>query len=169
LINFFRKKIDFNNKNNFLISILTILFATLFIYRQWIVPYYLLITIVPLIIFFVLIFKKYPLMLILIISLNLYFSPSFKNPGFSKNFFENTVKFLQENNISSSCIEYKIKNKDLKFVPSGISYLLETKNIKIVPQIDCYQKFYICEIGLCDKINKSVVEKNNILGLEIRY
>lgn len=169
LFNFLQKKIDFKNKQNFLIFLLTILFLTLFIYRQWIISYYLLVTIVPLIIFFVLILKKYPLMLILIISLNLYFSPSFKNPGFSKKFFENTVKFLQENNISSTCIEYKTKNKDLKFVPLGISYLLKTKNIKIVPQKNCYQRLYICEIGLCDKINKTIVEKNNILGLEIRY
>lgn len=169
LFNFLQKKIDFKNKQNFLIFLLTILFLTLFIYRQWIVPYYLLITIVPLIIFFVLILKKYPLMLILIISLNLYFSPSFKDPGLSKNFFENTIKLLQENNISPTCIEYKINNKDLKFAPVGISYLFKTKNINIFPKKDCYQKLYICEIGLCDKIKRRVVEKNNILGLEIRY
>lgn len=169
LFNFIQKKIDFKNKQNFLIFLLTILFLTLFIYRQWIVPYYLLVTIVPLIIFFVLKFKKYPLVLILIISLNLYFSPSFKNPGLSKNFFENTVKLLQKNNISPTCVKYEIENKDLKFAPLGISYLLKTKNINIAPEKDCYQKLYVCEIGLCDKIKKRVVETNNTLGLETRF
>lgn len=169
LINFFRKKIDFNDKNNFLISILTILFATLFIYRQWIVPYYLLITIVPLIIFFVIKFKKYPTLLILIIGLNLYFSPSLANPGKSMKFFENTVSLLKQNDIPLNCVQYKINNKDLKFTPLGISYFFKVENINIPPQKDCYQKIYLCEIGLCDKIKNKIVEKNNILGLETRF
>jgi 4-amino-4-deoxy-L-arabinose transferase-like glycosyltransferase len=169
IFNFLRKKIDLKNKQNFLTFLLTILFLTLFIYRQWIVPYYLLITMVPLIIYFVLILKKYPLVLISIVILNLYFSPSFKNPGFSMPFFENTISILKNNNIPSNCIDYKINNKDLKFAPLGILYLLDIKNINIVPQKNCYQKLYICEIGLCDKIKKRIVERNNTLGLETRY
>ncbi|MFA6017245.1 MAG: glycosyltransferase family 39 protein [Patescibacteria group bacterium] len=169
LFNFLGKKIDLKNKQNLLIFLLTILFLTLFIYRQWIVSYYLLVAIVPLIIFFVLIFKKYPLVLILIIILNLYSSPSFKEPGLSKNFFENTVKLLQQNNIPPTCIKYEIKNKDLRFAPQGISYLFKIKSVNIAPKNNCLQKFYICEIGLCDKIRIKVVENNKTLGLEARF
>lgn len=155
-----------NKPKNLFILIILILLFTLFIYRQWVIAYYLLVLLIPLIILFVLIFQKYLFLIIFIIILNIINSPSFKSTDSSYLFFINSLKTIKENNVGKNCLYLINKNPDLNFVLNGIDYLLKTRRINFKNK--CSSEFIFCENSLCDKIkNKKVLLESKILDIKL--
>lgn len=145
--------------------------VVLFLYRQWIVDYYLLVLLVPLIIFFtIMIFallpKLYAMILIsLLVIVNLFYSPTFWQPNPTLSFFENINQTVDSQHSTIGCITYNIHDNDLKFAKAGIEYLRYTE-FKTT-SFGCNLHYLVCENSFCD--NKGILlEKNSQLGLEFR-
>lgn len=158
-------KKDPNKKNIFIIY--SVLLLTLFAYRQWIVPYYLLVLIIPLVVMIAILFEKVFFLMIPLIIINLIMSPAFAKTDSSLYFFKKVVKTIRQYNLPENCIAYQIENSDLKFTPKAVSYLLDSNDEDGIKNGDCQKKLMICEIKKCDRIAVSVIAESEKLNLKL--
>ncbi len=145
--------------------------VVLFLYRQWIVDYYLLVLLVPLILFFtIMVFNLLPklfavTLLSILILINLIFSPTFWPPKPILSFFENINHTVDSQHNTIGCITYNIHDSDLQFAKAGVEYLRYTE-FKTT-SFSCSSHYLICENSFCNN-QGTLLEKNSQLGLEFR-
>ncbi len=160
----------FNGKKNpqdNLLFVFSILLLTLFAYRQWIVPYYLLVTLIPLIVIAVLAFGRFKWLLIILVLANLATSPAFSKTDSSLRFFEKSVNEIRKLGVSESCIEYEIEDPDFKFTPNAVKYLVDYQGYSYPENSHCEKRLVFCQNTLCDKIKGVKKLKSNFLGLSL--
>lgn len=162
---FIRPK-KWNAKSN-LYLILSILLMTLFAYRQWIVPYYLLVAMIPVIIITALIFERAKMVIFALIVLNLFFSPAFAKTDSSLRFFEKSVDLIKQSRVPENCIHYSIADPDLKFAPDAIGYLIDIENYKYPGGGACPKRLVFCELNICDRIKGVKKLESGFLGLAV--
>jgi len=144
-----------------------ILLLTLFAYRQWIVPYYLLVIAAPLIIITAISFRKYQIFFVLLIALNLFFSPAFSGTDSSLAFFKKSLEIIKSKSVPKNCIKYEIEDPDLKFAPKAIEYLADIDNYSLPTGNNCFKKLVFCQKHLCDRIKGNIKVKSDLLGLSL--
>lgn len=162
----FMKSKKWNAKSNIYL-ILSILLMTLFAYRQWIVPYYLLVALIPVVIVTALIFERMKMIIYALILLNLFFSPAFAKTDSSLRFFEKSVSLIKESRVAKNCIQYSIIDPDLKFAPSAVGYLTDIEGYKYPEDGSCAKQLYFCELNFCDKIKGVKKLESGFLGLAV--
>ncbi len=155
------------NPQDNLLFIFSILLLTLFAYRQWIVPYYLLVTLIPLVIIAVLAFGRFKWLLIILVLGNLATSPAFSKTDSSLSFFEKSVNEIRKSGVSENCIEYEIEDPDLKFTPNAVKYLVDYQGYSYPENSHCEKRLVFCQNTLCDKIKGVKKLKSNFLGLSL--
>jgi 4-amino-4-deoxy-L-arabinose transferase-like glycosyltransferase len=147
--------------------IFSILLLTLFAYRQWIVPYYLLVALIPLIIIIVLAFGRFKWLLMLLVFANLVMSPAFSKTDSSLLFFEKSVTQIEKSDISKNCLEYRIDDPDLKFATHAVDYLVDYRGYSYPEPKVCGKKLVFCQNALCDKIKGVKKLESDFLGLSL--
>lgn len=168
LKSFLLKKLSVKkNPQDNLLFIFSILLLTLFAYRQWIVPYYLLVTLIPLIVIAVLAFGRFKWLLIILVLANLATSPAFSKTDSSLRFFEKSVNEIRKSGVSENCIEYEIEDPDLKFTPEAVKYLVDYQGYSYPENSHCEKRLVFCQNTLCDKIKGVKKLKSNFLGLSL--
>lgn len=150
-----------------LLLIYSILLLTLFAYRQWIVPYYLLVTLIPLVIIVVLALGRFKWFLLVLVLVNLVMSPAFSNTDSSLKFFEKSVKEIRKSGVPKNCIEYEIEDPDLQFTPNAIEYLVNYQKYSYPENGFCEKRLVFCQNSLCDKIKGVNKLKSDFLGLSL--
>lgn len=161
------KKNFFKSEVKVLYFIFLILLLTLFLYRQWIVPYYLLVMLIPLIIVFTVFFQRFPILFLLIIVIDIFYSPAFVKTDSSYLFFKKSVSMIEKAGSSKDCVKVVNKDPDLDFTNSAVSYLMTLDRYNPQSTDSCQNKFIFCEKSLCDKIIGVKKLDSNLLNLEL--
>lgn len=147
--------------------VFAILLLTLFAYRQWIVPYYLLVAVIPLIIVATVNLGRFKILLLALVAVNLALSPAFAKTDSSFIFFQNSLSEIKKSTLSKNCIEYKINDPDLKFARSAVDYLSDLESYEYPIDQPCKKRLVFCETNLCDKIKGISKLESQFLGLSL--
>lgn len=150
-----------------LYAIFSTLLLTLFAYRQWIVPYYLLVSVVPLIIVTVISFGKFKKFHLILVLANLALSPAFAKTDSSLRFFEKSVAEIRMAKMPKNCVDYLIDDPDLKFAPLAVDYLVQYQGYRYPENRFCERGLVFCQNDLCDKIKGVKKLKSDFLGLSL--
>lgn len=158
--------------NTVLLSLIYVVpYLALLIYRQWIIDYYVLVMIVPVIILFVIfLYDVLPKQIahasvFILVLLNLMYSPAFRTPQFMLPFFEKVNTTIIGHNASPTCIRYSIATQELTFAQVGVNYLYTTSPHPNNTQ--CLHHYILCENSLCPKhvSEQNKVAQNDSLNL----
>ncbi|MFZ6035204.1 MAG: ArnT family glycosyltransferase [Patescibacteria group bacterium] len=165
--NIFIKTTKENAREKTLSLIFFILLLTLFVYRQWIVPYYLLVALIPLIIVMTVAMGKFKPLLIVLVMANLALSPAFAKTDSSLRFFEKSLDVVRQSRLSENCIYYEISDPDLMFAPKALEYLAFYQGYRYPKNLFCHETLVFCQKDLCDKINGVEQLRSDFLGVRL--
>lgn len=147
--------------------VLGILLLTLFAYRQWIIPYYLLVALIPLILVTTLAFGRFKWLLISLALVNLILSPAFSKTNSSLAFFEKSVNKIERLKLKQNCVTFQIDDSDLKFASNAVSYLADYHGYDYQGTSSCTKNLVFCQNILCDKIKGVKKLESDSLGLTL--